>query len=341
MNMMIKSAVTLWAVAFAGQAVATEWDVSLWGKRRAFTEHVEKLAELVEAKTGGAFRLNLRYGPLGRRLGNLEAIAAGRVEMAQFCVGYHPSKTPSLTVLELPFLGVQTLEQEIAVSRAVYDHPATVADLARWNATLLMPSPLPQYNVVGVGEPPKRVFDLGGMSVRATGGVAQSMEVLRAEAVAMPAGQVPDALAMGRLNGIAFAPHALISFGILEQADWATTNLNPGTIHCPVVANSEALAALPDAHRAALLASLDEALDHYVGHYRSETLAQWDRIVEDRHIEPVTFSDTALDLLSVLSERLSIRPWLEDMAAKGLPGESLLAVVRAAVHGPGPQPRKG
>ena len=32
---------------FASEAAATEWNVSLWGKRRAFTEHVEKLAELV------------------------------------------------------------------------------------------------------------------------------------------------------------------------------------------------------------------------------------------------------------------------------------------------------
>ena len=29
--------------AFAGEALAVEWNVSLWGKRRAFTEHVEKL----------------------------------------------------------------------------------------------------------------------------------------------------------------------------------------------------------------------------------------------------------------------------------------------------------
>ncbi len=26
--------------AFAAEAMATEWNVSLWGKRRAFTEHV-------------------------------------------------------------------------------------------------------------------------------------------------------------------------------------------------------------------------------------------------------------------------------------------------------------
>ena len=41
---------------------ATEWNVSLWGKRRAFTENVEKLAELVEAKTDGEFTLNISYG---------------------------------------------------------------------------------------------------------------------------------------------------------------------------------------------------------------------------------------------------------------------------------------
>ena len=31
-------------VAFVGEAAATEWNVSLWGKRRAFTEHIEAVA---------------------------------------------------------------------------------------------------------------------------------------------------------------------------------------------------------------------------------------------------------------------------------------------------------
>ena len=45
-------------------AAATEWNVSLWGKRRAFTENVEKLAELVNKKTNGDFKLNISYGGL-------------------------------------------------------------------------------------------------------------------------------------------------------------------------------------------------------------------------------------------------------------------------------------
>ncbi|MDO7707751.1 MAG: C4-dicarboxylate ABC transporter substrate-binding protein, partial [Paracoccaceae bacterium] len=48
-----KLAIAAVVTSFASQALATEWNVSLWGKRRAFTEHVEKLAELVSEKTNG------------------------------------------------------------------------------------------------------------------------------------------------------------------------------------------------------------------------------------------------------------------------------------------------
>ena len=63
---------------------ATEWNVSLWGKRRAFTENVEKLAELVEAKTNGEFTITLYYGGLSQARDNLNGIALGAFEMAQF-----------------------------------------------------------------------------------------------------------------------------------------------------------------------------------------------------------------------------------------------------------------
>ena len=126
---------------------ATEWDVSLWGSRRAFTEHVEKLAELLETRSNGEFRLNISYGGLSKNTQNLDGISQGAFQMAQFCAGYHPEKNPSLTVLELPFLGVSSLEEERKLSEAVYAHPAVQEDMNRWNATLLMPSPLPQYNI--------------------------------------------------------------------------------------------------------------------------------------------------------------------------------------------------
>ncbi len=68
---------------------ATVWNVSLWGKRRAFTENVEKLAELVEARTNGDFKLNISYGGLSKSRENLDGISIGAFEMAQFCSFYH------------------------------------------------------------------------------------------------------------------------------------------------------------------------------------------------------------------------------------------------------------
>ena len=145
-------AVAATAVTFASEALATEWNVSVWGKRRAFTEHIEKIAELVSAKTNGGFTMNVSYGGLSKNTENLDGISIGAFEMAQICAGYHEDKNPTLTVLELPFLGVSTFAEEVAVSNALYAHPAVQADLARWNAMLLMPSPMPQYNLVGRGD---------------------------------------------------------------------------------------------------------------------------------------------------------------------------------------------
>jgi TRAP-type C4-dicarboxylate transport system substrate-binding protein len=124
MKTMAKIAAAAIIGSFATEVVAEEWNVSVWGKRRAFTEHVEKLAELVSTKTNGEFTMNVSYGGLSKNRENLDGISIGAFEMAQFCAGYHRDKNRAITVLELPFLGVETLEQEVAVSHAVYDHPA-------------------------------------------------------------------------------------------------------------------------------------------------------------------------------------------------------------------------
>ncbi len=313
--------------AFAGEAFATEWNVSLWGKRRAFTEHVEKLSELVSEKTGGEFKLNISYGGLSKNRENLDGISIGAFEMAQFCAGYHRDKNPSITVLELPFLGVSSLEQEIELSKAVYEHPATVKDLGRWNATLLMPSPLPQYNIVGVGDAPKSLDDFEGLSVRATGGIGKAMEAVGAVPRSMSATEVRQAMDSGVIKAASFAPHAHISFGTIEKGKWWTTNLNPGTVNCPVVVNSDALADLSDAHREALLSSVDEALDHYVEQYNGKTMAAWGPALDERGIERVTFSDADIEAFKQAAAKPAAEEWIAANKKAGLPSQELYDLV--------------
>ncbi|MGH1467042.1 MAG: TRAP transporter substrate-binding protein DctP [Cognatishimia sp.] len=330
-NLFGKTAATALAIAFAGEAMATEWNVSLWGKRRAFTEHVEKLAELVSEKTNGEFTLNISYGGLSKNRENLDGISIGAFEMAQFCAGYHRDKNPSITVLELPFLGVSSLEQEVELSMAVYNHPAAQKDLARWNATLLMPSPLPQYNLVGIGDAPASLADFEGLSVRATGGIGAAMKTVGAVPTSMSATEVRQAMDSGVVKAVSFAPHAHMSFGTIENGAWWTTNLNPGTVNCPVVANTDALADLSDEHRDALMGSIDEALDHYVDSYNNKTMSAWGPALEERGIAEVTFADAEIAAFKEAAAAPAATAWIKENTARGLPAQELYDLVTGMV----------
>ncbi len=321
------------AMSFAGEALATEWNVSLWGKRRAFTEHVEKLAELVSEKTGGEFTLNISYGGLSKNTENLDGISIGAFEMAQFCAGYHADKNPSITVLELPFLGVGSLEDEIKVSQAVYSHPATVEDLGRWNATLLMPSPLPQYNIAGVGNAPETLADFDGMSVRATGGIGEALTIIGGVPTSVTAEEARQALDSGIVKAISFAPHAHMSFGITEAATWWSENLNPGTVNCPVVVNTDALNALTDSEREALLGSVEEALAHYVDFYENETMSAWWPLLEEKGIQKVSFNPERLAEFKEKAAGPVAAKWIEENSARGLPAQELYDLVISTLGG--------
>lgn len=315
-------------LAFVGaEAIAaTQWNVSVWGKRRAFTEHIEKLAELVSEKTGGDFTMNVSYGGLSKNKENLDGISVGAFEMAQFCAGYHRDKNPTITVLELPFLGVSNLEEEVKVSHAVYAHPATQKDLARWNAKLLMTSPMPQYNIVGTGEARDTVAKFDGMRVRATGGIGNAFKAVGAVPTSVTATEAYNAMESGVVDTVAFAQHAHFAFRTIDLATWWTENLNPGTVNCPVVVNIDAYNALSDDHRAALDSSVDEAIQHYLDNY-AQLLEKWDSVLAEKNVQKVTIPEGEINKFKAAAADPIREQWLANMEEQGLPGQELYDLV--------------
>jgi len=319
------------SLAFVGEAAATEWNASVWGKRRAFTEHVEKIAELVAEKTGGEFTINVSYGGLSKPKENLDNISIGAIEMAQFCAGYHPDKNRLITVLELPFLGVNTLAEEVAVSHAVYANPAVQKEMAQWNARLLMTSPMPQYNLVGTGEPRDEVAEFDGMRVRATGGLGEAFKAVGGVPTSVPATEAYNAMESGVVDTVAFAQHAHLSFGTINRADWWTANLNPGTVNCPVVVNIDAYDALSDAERSALDSSVDEAIEHYLANYGA-LLKKWDDVLDEKGVEKVVISDEVLAEFRAKAADPISKAWIAEMSAQGLPGQELYDLVMTSLE---------
>lgn len=317
-------------MSFAAEAFALEWNVSVWGKRRAFTEHIEKLGELLAEKTNGDFTLNISYGGLSKNRENLDGISIGAFEMAQFCAGYHRDKNRTITVLELPFLGVANLEEEVAVSHAVYAHPAVQDEMAQWNARLLMTSPMPQYNLVGTGEPRDELSEFEGMRVRATGGLGKAFEAVGAVPTSVTATEAYQAMESGVVDTVAFAQHAHLAYGTINQADWWTSNLNPGTVNCPVVVNIDAYEALSDEQRAALDGSVDEAIAHYLANY-GELLEKWDSVLAEKNVTKVELSEDQLAAFRAKAADPIRDAWIKDMTAQGLPAQELYDLVMSTL----------
>jgi TRAP-type C4-dicarboxylate transport system substrate-binding protein len=288
------------------------------------------LGELLEQKTNGEFTLNISYGGLSKNRENLDGISIGAFEMAQFCAGYHADKNRVVTVLELPFLGVENLAQEVAVSAAVYAHPAATEEMAQWNAKLLMTSPMPQYNLVGTGEPRTTLSDFEGMRVRATGGLGKAFAAAGSVPTSVTATEAYQAMESGLVDTVAFAQHAHLSFGTINQADWWTANLNPGTVNCPVVVNIDAYESLSDAHREALDGSVQEALDHYVANY-GELLAKWDSVLAEKGVTKVEISADVIDAFRAKAADPIRDTWIADMEAQGLPGQELYDLVMSTL----------
>ncbi|WP_179380406.1 C4-dicarboxylate TRAP transporter substrate-binding protein [Jannaschia marina] len=329
MKILTTASVAAITLAFAAEAMATEWNVSVWGKRRAFTEHIEKMAEIVAEESSGEFTMAISYGGLSNNRENLDGISIGAFEMAQFCAGYHRDKNRAITVLELPFLGVETLEQEVAVANAVYGHPAVAEEMAQWNARILMTSPMPQYNIVGTGEPRDTVEEFDGMRVRATGGIGSVFESVGAVPTSVTATEAYNSMESGVVDSVAFAQHAHLSFGTIDIADWWTENLNPGTVNCPVVVNTDAYEALSDEHRAILDAAVEASIDHYLTNY-AELLEGWETTLSEKGVEKVTVAPEEIAKMRENAGPIH-EAWIEEATSNGLPGQELYDLTVQAV----------
>ncbi|HHD62919.1 MAG TPA: C4-dicarboxylate ABC transporter substrate-binding protein [Desulfobulbaceae bacterium] len=309
--------VTAVCIAFlaAEAQAATVWNVSLWGKRRAFTENVEKLADLVDKKTNGDFKLKISYGGLSKAKENLDGISIGAFEMAQFCSFYHKDKNPTITVTELPFTKEVSLAKIADIYKKVYANPIVVKNMAQWNATLLMPTPLPQYNIISKTKPLKSLADFKGMRVRGPGGIMGVLGKLGAVKTGVPFSEVRQSMDSGVIDAAAFAPHAHLATKTYKVGKWATTNLNLGTANCPVVVNTDALNALSKQNRDALLGSVDEAISYYVDNYDNNTTGKYEKAITKQGLTKVTFTPEQTAELNKLAE--SVRAdWIKKYAKK-------------------------
>jgi len=231
------------------------WSFSMWGNPRALSAGMEAIADEVRERTGGNFDIEIFYGgQLSGSRENLDGIQLNAFEGAAICNFYHPGKNPAWMVFSLPFLPLGDPAVDQYVRSKLFEHPAIVADMARWNAMPYMSGLLPQYEILGKGDAPTDLSGWEGLRVRAGGGLGDAMEALGATKQTLPAGETSTAFQRGALDAAAFPyTYAHVSFGIADEAEWFTSNLAPGTSECGWVFNKTAYDALPEQYQTMLM----------------------------------------------------------------------------------------
>ena len=310
------------------------WRLSLWGKRRAFTEGLEHISAQVSERTGGKFQLKLFYGEqLSKSKENLDGISVGAFEAALFCASYHPGKNRPLNVLDLPFLPLGDLDVMIKVHQAIYAHPSAEKALANWNAVLFMPNVLPQYEYMGRGEPPMSVKDFAGKRLRALGGMGRAAEAIGAVATTVPASETYTALQRGTVDAIGFPyTYTFAAYKLDEVADWYTTNMALGTVNCPIVFNVDAYAELPDQYKALLQDLIPGAVEAQKAAYVEKdkiNIAKW---AANPDLTAVTIPEAEMEEFRRIGGEPLWNEWVEENKGS-IPAQELLDLVLTTARG--------
>ena len=306
------------ALAMAGPAAAQMvdgpsvfWKISMWGNPRALSAGMEAMAEQVREDTGGKFNIKIFYGgQLSGSRENLDGLKLNAFEGAAICNFYHPGKNPAWMVFSLPFLPLGDPQVDKYVRTKMFEHPAIVADMEKWNAVPYVSGLLPQYEILGKGTPPVDLADWSGMRVRAGGGLGSAMEVLGAVKQTLPAGETSTAFQRGALDAAAFPyTYAHVSFKISEEAEWFTSNMAPGTSECGWLFNKTAHDALPDQYKELLTKYRDLVLDTELAAYAA---ADEKNLPEfEASMTKITYSDEQLEKFREVAGKPVWDAWIE------------------------------
>jgi TRAP-type C4-dicarboxylate transport system substrate-binding protein len=311
-------------------AQQTTWKVAVFGPPRAVTAPIEHLAREVAAKTGGQVKIEPVYGEaLSKATEIIDGIKAGAFEVGLLCASYYPGKLPLFTVLDLAMLTPDDLMAQARVQMAVSEHPAVANEFKRWGIRMLIPGPLPQYQMMGQRRITK-VEDLKGVRVRVSGEMARVLEDYGAVKSLVPAPETYTSLERGVVDMVTFpATYAFASYRLHEISKYFIDKISLGSQPCFWGASEAAWGKLTPAQQKLMLDLREPAVQAGLEAYRAadeKNYTEW----KSRGVEIINFPPAERAKLAANASK-HWTDWAADKEKRGLPGKALLEFVQTKI----------
>ena len=283
---------------------------------------MEKWKKEVEKRTNGKVAIQtFPGGTLLKAKGMMDGVIAGTADIGCLCMAYQPGRFMVTNATALP-VGFQNAEVASLTLWDLYNKYKPEGFAKVKVLTMFTSAPANIYAKV----PVKNLNDLKGLQLRASGGVAQVLKALGANAVGMPQSQTPEALQKGVVKGAASSLETLKDFKYAEMCKYVTM-LNGPIYPFAVVMNMDKWNSLPKDVQAVF----DEL---------GPQQAAWTGVYMDKHVKSAMRWSKRKQGVKVFrlpkKEKAKwdskIKPlidkWIGKAEAKGLPANAIVADIK-------------
>lgn len=318
--------------AYAQSAPALKklhWDVSLFGSPRQLTYPIDDWAKAMSKATDGLWDIELHYGSvLSPAKDQLKGLKAGLYQAALWVPMYNPGITPLHNVQELAFLAPSTIKETGEWMWKLGKDPAMVKELANWNAQMLFPCPLPQYQFMGK-KPIRTVEDFKGLRIRAAAAMAKPLQGYGAVITMLPAPDIYTALQRGMLDNVLFVwTYGFGSYKLYELSKYATVGVDAGATGMQVAVNKEAWNALPKQWQELSDKWVSANIINLYDEYNNKANAKWLPLFKQAGVEITQFPPAEkAKLVAAASDAWTT--WAQDVDKRGLPGTRILSLAKS------------
>jgi len=301
------------------------WDFSFWSTPRPPTYTFEEWAKAMNEATDGRWEIKLHYGEtLAPAKEGLDGIKAGMFEGAFVAAMYHVGKTPLLSITTLPFLAPEERAKNNEWQLAIAQHPLIDKELESWNAQMLFPALIGQYQLMGK-VPIRTVDDFKGVRVRIDPVTGKVFEKFGAVSTLVTVPEIYDALQRGMLDTVCWITPSFLASKIYELAKYYNDDINVrnGTLH--VVVSRTAWDSLPQEFKEQhqkWMANHMEISANFVAQDEQKAVG----VFKEAGVEFIHFEDR--DELVVVADEVW-QDWVKDMQERGLPGEEFLEFAKS------------
>ncbi len=287
---------------------------------------MERWKEEVEKRTNRSVVINTFPG--GTLLGAknmMDGVIAGQADIGNLCMAYQPGRFMLTNATSLP-VGIPDARTGSHVLWDLYNKYKPRAFAKVKVLTMFTTAPA---NIMSK-KPVRRLADLRGLDLRASGGAAQILKAWGANQVGMPMSATPEALQKGVVQGLFSSLEVMKDLKFAELCRYVTMT---GTVIYPfaVVMNMDRWRSLPK-----------EVQDVITDLGREQ--AAWTGDYMDNHVkESVEWSRKTYQVEFIripAAERPEwdqrLKPieeaWIAEATAKGLPGKAMVEDIRALIR---------